>query len=452
MSSASGSDAEGGKAPGRSSAARSTSSTARRIAVSLYVRRFFSFVLFDIVLVAVLAGAFWYRCAEQMPDGVRTGRYLSAENVRLQPAEDAGRDGSVPLGDWELVLVDGEGAERSFSLSEPLAYAVPVGCAVLVAQVGSLLGAPSHTRLIRRKLKPLNDLALAAEAIGSAAAERPSGDGGRAKFESLERAIATASVDAPAVVTGDKDLRSIEVALNSLLRRMQEAKLQQMRFVSDASHELRTPIAVIQGYVGMLDRWGKTDEAVLDESIAALKSESEHMKELVEQLLFLARGDSGRTTLEREEFDLAALVEEAAAESRMIDAEHVYEADGTAVPRRMVGDRAMVKQSMRIMLQNAARYSAGGTTVRLGAVGDPGRGRVGFTVQDEGIGMAEEDAAHVFERFYRSDVARDRQAGGTGLGLAIAKWIVDAHAGSIEVLSHEGVGTRFTVWFPQENG
>ena len=91
---------------------------------------------------------------------------------------------------------------------------------------------------------------------------------------------------------------------------MQEAKLQQMRFVNDASHELRTPIAVIRGYTDMLDRWGKTDEAVLDESIAALKSESEHMHDLVEQLLFLARGDAGRNTLTKTQFNLARITSE----------------------------------------------------------------------------------------------------------------------------------------------
>ena len=106
------------------------------------------------------------------------------------------------------------------------------------------------------------------------------------KMETLEQAIERASVDSPSVTTGDADLASIEVALNRLLRQMQEAKLQQMRFVNDASHELRTPIAVIQGYVNMLDRWGKDDPDVLAESIASLKAESEHMQELVEQLLF----------------------------------------------------------------------------------------------------------------------------------------------------------------------
>ena len=175
---------------------------------------------------------------------------------------------------------------------------------------------------------------------------------GADKMATLEEAIERATVDSPTVATGDKDLRSIEVALNGLLRQMQEAKLQQMRFVSDASHELRTPIAVIQGYVNMLDRWGKTDESVLDESIEALKAESDHMQELVEALLFLARGDSGRNTLNHVDVNMAQVVHEVWEESCMIDETHRYECpldessllDQTLVT---VGDLGMLKQSLR---------------------------------------------------------------------------------------------------------
>ena len=239
------------------------------------------------------------------------------------------------------------------------------------------------------------------------------------------------------------------MALNSLLRRMQEARAQQMRFVSDASHELRTPIAVIQGYVGILDRWGKSDPAVLEESIGALKSESAHMHQLVEQLLFLARGDSGRQGLVRGTFDMGELVAEVADESQMIDGAHVYEAWHPGTPAGLNADRAMVKQAMRAIVQNAARYSPGGTRVQVRALVDEAGGRVGFAVEDEGVGIAPADVAHVFDRFFRADATRSGAREGSGLGLAIAKWIVDAHDGRIEVLSRQGVGTRFTVWLPR---
>ena len=264
------------------------------------------------------------------------------------------------------------------------------------------------------------------------------------KFASFERAISSLDPEEPGarVKTGDKELQSLEIAINNLLDRMRESYRQQERFVSDASHELRTPISVIQGYVNMLDRWGKDDPKILDESIEALKNESEHMKLLIEQLLFLARGDSGRNTLHPENFDLAAMVREVWEESAMIDEGHHYEFEGND-PLPVLGDPALLKQSLRILVQNASKYSEKGGRILLKAkvVED----RPAFIVQDEGLGMAESEIIHVFERFYRSEGARSRTEGGTGLGLSIAKWIVDAHRGTIEVLSRPEFGTRFTV-------
>ena len=328
---------------------------------------------------------------------------------------------------------------------------LPVAAFVALWELIDLLGVFSETRRVRRKMQPLNDLAIMADTLVQAGVGDPMAAGAD-KMATLEQAIERATVDSPTVATGDKDLRSIEVALNNLLRQMQEAKLQQMRFVNDASHELRTPIAVIQGYVSMLDRWGKTDPQVLDESIEALKLESEHMQELVEQLLFLARGDSGRNTLQRTRMNLAAVVRDVWDESCMIDEDHVYSCDlsedDEQDPRfELVGDVAMVKQSMRIIIQNAAKYSDKGSAIRLSASVD--NAHVAYQVQDEGIGMSERDAAHIFERFYRADAARNEGTDGSGLGLSIAKWIVDAHNGTIEVVSREGVGTRFTVRFPR---
>ena len=220
--------------------------------------------------------------------------------------------------------------------------------------------------------------------------------------------------------------------------------MQQARFVDDASHELRTPIAVIQGYANMLDRWGKDDPAVLKESIQAIKSESENMKELIDQLLFLARGDNGRQKLSMEKIDLSEVMREVWEESTMIDPDHKYlleESDDCFIE----GDQAMIKQSIRIFVQNAAKYSDKGNSIKLSVkkAGD----KVSYIVQDEGIGIAGEELSHIFERFYRSDKARNSSSGGSGLGLSIAKWIIDAHKGSVEVLSRQEIGTRITVSF-----
>ena len=178
------------------------------------------------------------------------------------------------------------------------------------------------------------------------------------------------------------------------------------------------------------------------------------MQELVEQLLFLARGDAGRTVLRRVDTNLAALLGEVCEESQMIDTGHTYR---LAYDAALVGDPrcnapvdvALVKQALRVIVQNAAKYSDAGTAITFGVTPDAGTGTIDISVEDEGIGMNQESAAHAFERFYRADNARDAGAQGSGLGLAIAKWIVDSHGGVIGVTSVEGVGSRFTIRLPR---
>ena len=295
-------------------------------------------------------------------------------------------------------------------------------------------------------MQPLNEVAIRTEELSSMSAA----GGAAPNLKSMEKAISTLDPEQPGakVTTGDKELQSLEIAINNLLERMRESHRQQERFVSDASHELRTPIAVIQGYVNMLDRWGKDDEQVLKESIEALKNESEHMKNLVEQLLFLARGDSGRNTLHIEDVNLTEMVSDVMEESAMIDAKHIYKMAGTDTEVRTQGDAAMLKQALRIFVQNAAKYSKDGDTITL-RVGMT-EGAPFYSVQDEGVGMASSEVVHVFERFYRSDSARNSSEGGTGLGLSIAKWIVDAHGGVIEILSRPEFGSRITVKLPDK--
>lgn len=389
--------------------------------------------------------------AGSLRDALSFGNLFGAINLRGNGCSDPAS--------LQLVIARTNGNELIFPLAPYLPVAYALGGTLLAAEILSLISGFSEARRIRRKLKPLNKLALAAETIALHANAPDSLT--PEKMEHLEHAIEQASIETPQISTGDKDLHSIEIALNGLLQRMREAQAQQARFVSDASHELRTPIAVIEGYVSMLDRWGKTDPAVLDESIDALKNESAHMKELVEQLLFLARGDSGRNALERSSFDAKTLLEEVVSEFRMIDADHRYilQVDrGSDDPNSteehsftLHADRSMIKQCLRVIAQNAARYSPAGTAITFQLhwdEGDEGGSCIGFDIQDQGIGMTEHDAAHIFERFYRADAARTSSGEGTGLGLAIAKWIVDAHGGRIDVLSREGIGTRFTVWLP----
>ena len=445
---------ESGERLARAVSLRPTASIARTISWSFTWRKLLRVVFGDVMVVSLLICAFVWHCTAALPAAAADG---ITENVLgtpiVGPSHCVFTGNGADIATWKFTIHGSDGVKYATLMEPYLRLLFPPAAFLLFCQVLDLFDFFSDTRRVRRTLQPLNDLAVAAEAIGhvTASTDPMSAKASTDKMATLEEAIERATVDSPTVSTGDKDLRSIEVALNGLLRQMQEAKLQQMRFVSDASHELRTPIAVIQGYVNMLDRWGKTDEDVLEESIEALKVESDHMQELVEQLLFLARGDSGRNTLERANVNLAQVVREVWDESCMIDEGHNYvcrvdeqaEQDQTLVTE---GDLAMLKQSLRIIVQNAEKYSPEGSTITLDARRDGQN--VLYSVQDEGIGMSETDVRHIFERFYRADDARKEKTDGSGLGLSIAKWIVDAHEGSIEVVSREGVGTRFTVRFP----
>lgn len=419
-------------------------SIARAINWSYMWRRLMSYVWLDLWLLVVAAAILVYGYNQTLPDGAFTAGWIPGATVHgMSFAPARGLDLATLTYTVELARTT-----KTFPLAQDLIALWPLYLVVAGGQVISVLNMLSGARRVRRTMAPLNDLALRVDELG-----RMQLSGG--KMETLEQAIERASVDSPSVTTGDADLASIEVALNRLLRQMQEAKLQQMRFVNDASHELRTPIAVIQGYVNMLDRWGKDDPDVLTESIASLKAESEHMQELVEQLLFLARGDAGRTVLRRVDTNLAALVGEVCEESQMIDAEHTYRlAYDTALasdPRCDASvDVALMKQALRVIVQNAAKYSDAGTSITFGVAQDTGTGAIDISVEDEGIGMNQESAAHAFERFYRADNARDAGTQGSGLGLAIAKWIVDSHGGVIGVTSVEGVGSRFTIRLPRQ--
>lgn len=310
----------------------------------------------------------------------------------------------------------------------------------LLSLLGSVLGGAKKAR---KHLAPLYEMTKRAKELTDEAAFDEE------KFHHLEDAISRISPTGPEarLHTGDSELAGLEEAVNSLLSRMRQSYQQQARFVSDASHELRTPIAVIQGYASMLDRWGKEDTQILEESIRAIKSESDHMKKLVEQLLFLARGDSGKTKLAMEPVSLGNLMKEVLDESVLIDPNHHYRLKKEDGDLTITGDSAMIKQAARILVDNAAKYTPEGGEILLRA-GRNEKGHCFFWVQDEGIGISPADTPHIFERFFRSDPARSRESGGTGLGLSIAKWIIDRHGGWFQVLSREEIGTRITVCFP----
>lgn len=249
-------------------------------------------------------------------------------------------------------------------------------------------------------------------------------------------------------IAGTKnELKDLASVINSMLDRIERSYNSQKQFVSDASHELRTPIAVIQGYVNMLQRWGKEDPEVLDEGISAIAQETESMKDLVESLLFLARHDKKTLMMEMTRFDALEVAEELHREAAMVTPEDTFVLS-PAESCMIEADRNMIKQVMRILCDNAVKYTPKGGTVTIGVKHE--NGWCTLSVSDNGPGIPAEELPKIFERFYRSDSARKSEGGGHGLGLSIARIIVKAHGGKLRVRSKVGDGSTFFVVLPEK--
>jgi len=394
------------------------------------------------ILILIVIFATWLVVLEFAATGkieVRENEYtMDYDQDRYDESSDP-RPLSRTLGAVRYTVTDTESGEVIVS-AYPFKYAGTILTVMLVLFIIQTLmhwmSYPIENSSVKRVLRPLDNLAAKADELARY-------DLSDNKYHLIENKINSLEPDDEQLISlGDEDLMGIEKAMNSLLIRIRENNKQQARFVNDASHELRTPIAVIQGYANMLARWGRQDEKVLDESIAAIQNESENMKHLVEQLLFLARGDAGRTQLTIAPISLNTLMREVYEESLMIDENHIYRLNLPEEELLVNADEGLLKQAVRILVDNAAKYTAVKDEIILGT-GTASNGQVYLRVQDSGIGMKEHDVEHMFERFYRADEARTYN--GTGLGLSIAKWIVDKHGGQFEVTSREELGTRIDI-------
>ena len=247
-------------------------------------------------------------------------------------------------------------------------------------------------------------------------------------------------------VSGSKnELKDLAQTFNDMLDRIQISVEQQKRFVSDASHELRTPISVIQGYTNLLARWGKDDRKVLEESISALRSEALNMNHLIEELLFLAREDSGTLKINREEFKLSEIITEIIYETNLIDTSHIFINEKNE-EFFIKADKKLLKEATRIFMDNSIKYTPIGGIIKLNCYLKNDKGII--SIEDTGIGISKEDLPYIFTRFYRADKSRTKITGGTGLGLTIAKLIIDNHNGKINVWSEFNKGTIFRIELP----
>lgn len=307
--------------------------------------------------------------------------------------------------------------EREFfnSLQRLLFYTIAI-CFVLALLAGHFIS--------RRILTPIREITWTARSI---------------EVERLGRRL-----DVP---RARDELSDLVRTFNRMLDRLQEGFRQEQRFVSDASHELRTPLTVILGYSDMLSRWGREDKNILDEGITAIRSEAENMQQLIEKLLFLARADQKRQVVNKEVVDLAALLADTIEKMQMVTATHEITL-GENTPAFVDADPVLLRQLLRIFLENSLKYTPKGGHIRASSLLTADGDAVMITLADDGIGIAPEHQARIFDRFYRVDSSRTKETGGSGLGLSIARWIAERHDIRIALTSAVDEGTTITLTIP----
>ncbi|WP_087974515.1 sensor histidine kinase [Oceanobacillus rekensis] len=236
------------------------------------------------------------------------------------------------------------------------------------------------------------------------------------------------------------ELYEMEKTFNEMIDYLRDNFEKQEIFVSNASHELKTPIQIVKSYAQLLERRGDENPELLKESIEAIDSEADRMKKLVEQMLLLAKNKQSATM---KQVDLGTLSEETITTFRRAYSRELY-FQKNAEDLLVQGNRDQLEQVIYILIENAIKYSSDKINVSLSKINND----IFFQVRDYGDGIPEEEQERIFDRFYRVDKARSRDTGGTGLGLAIANIITEEHSGELTVSSKPGQGSTFTLRLP----
>lgn len=301
--------------------------------------------------------------------------------------------------------------------------------AVVLALIGGLW-------LVRLGLRPLLDMERTAETIAAGnVMERVPGENEKTEVGRLARTV-------------NVMLTRIETAFSARLaseRRLRDSEQRLRRFVADASHELRTPIAAVSAYAELFGRGASENKEDLERLMGGIRNETSRMERLVADLLLLARLDE-RRPMEQHSVDLVALCAEAVHTASTVgpDWPVTFEA---AEPVEIMGDGTSLRQVMDNLLGNVRSHTPPGTTTRVSV--ERLEGDAVIRVADNGPGMDPAEAELIFERFYRSDPSRSRSHGGAGLGLSIVSAIVAHHGGTVSAEGHLGAGSMFTVRLPQ---
>ena len=312
----------------------------------------------------------------------------------------------------------------------------------VVGAVALIGGTTVGILIIRRQLAPLSTVSAAARQVADLELDR-----GEVRLPSP-----IVKVDPAGAHT---EIGQLSTSLNRMLDRIAGAlsarhasETRVRQFVADASHELRTPLAAIRGYTELAQRKRGDVPDDVAHAMSRVESETERMTQLVEDMLLLARLDTGRP-LEHESVDLSRLVVDTVSDAHVAGPDHRWSLELPDEPVLVTGDEARLHQVLGNLLANARTHTPPGTSVTT-SLTDTGGGDAVLTVADDGPGIPEWLQPEIFERFARGDSSRSRRGGSTGLGLAIVAAVVRAHRGAIDVRSGPG-GTVFTVTLPSNS-
>jgi len=247
--------------------------------------------------------------------------------------------------------------------------------------------------------------------------------------------------------TGDQ-LQRLSETLNAMLARLAKSVRQMKQFTADASHELRAPVSLIRTTAEVAVQKRDRPAAEYLQALDEISEESERTSQVVDSLMLLARADSGKEAVNFSTADMCAIARGAAdqGEKLVYNRGLQFAASVPEGPIWIQADADALRRALLILIDNAAKYTPPGGSVTVGF--ETRDGLAVASVSDTGIGIAKEDVAHIFDRFWRADKARSREQGGAGLGLSIAKWIVEMHRGSIIVESEPGKGSTFSIRVP----
>ncbi|MBX2991140.1 MAG: HAMP domain-containing protein [Bacteroidetes bacterium] len=244
----------------------------------------------------------------------------------------------------------------------------------------------------------------------------------------------------------DDEIGRLVGTMNEMIRRLHGSFAQTRQFSSDASHELRTPLTIMRGEIELALRNEKTP-AEYREILSSTLEEILRLKSIIDNLLTLGKADHGVLDLKLEEVHLDSLIKDLFDDSEMLaESKQIHVELKNTEPVTIVGDKGRLHQLFLNIVDNAIKYTPRGGHVAISVQRLNGSALV--EVEDDGIGIPEQDIDKIFDRFYRVDKARSREMGGTGLGLSIAKWIAEIHRGTITVESEIDKGSRFTVTIP----